>query len=97
MQVKHIIWLPEIEEKLLLKHGVLVEEVENVLFGKPQVYFVEKGHRIGENLYVAYGQTDEGRYLSVFYILKPHAQALIISARDMDAKERRHYGKRKRE
>ena len=94
MRVKQIIWLPEIEEKLLVKHAVLVEEVEEVLFDKPQMYFLEKGHRAGENLYVAYGQAETGRYLTIFFILKPHAQALIISARDMDAKERRHYGKR---
>lgn len=94
MRVKQIIWLPEIEEKLLLKHAVFVEEVEEILFAKPHIYFLEKGHRVDENLYVAYGQTATGRYLTIFFILKPHAQALIISARDMDAKERRHYGKR---
>ncbi len=96
MNIQQIIWLPEIEEKLLLKHSILIEEVEEVLFGYPQIYFVEKGDRKDENLYAAYGQTEAGRYLSIFFILKPQAQALIISARDMDKKERKHYGKRKR-
>lgn len=61
MRVKRIIWIPEFEEKLLLKHAILVEEVEEVLFGSPQIYFLEKGHREDENLYVAYGQTEAGR------------------------------------
>jgi uncharacterized protein len=94
IRIKQIIWLPEIEEKLLLKHAVSAEEVEEILFDKPQIYFLENGHRDGENLYVAYGQTETGRYLTIFFILKLHAQALIISARDMDVKERKHYGKR---
>jgi len=97
MRVKRVIWLPEFEEKLLLKHGILAEEVEEVLFDNPQIYFVEKGHRADENMYAAYGQTEVGRHLTIFFILKPNAQALIISARDMDEKERKHYGKRKRE
>ena len=95
MRVRQVIWLPEIEEKLLQKHSVLVEEAEEVLFGNPHIWFVEKGHREGENVYAVYGQTEAGRYLIVFFILKQGNQALPISARDMDRKERRHYGRRK--
>lgn len=96
MQVQRVVWLPEIEDKLLQKHGVLAEEVEEVLFDSPMIRFIERGHYEGENLYAAYGQTETGRYLTVFFILKPNQQALIISARDMDQKERKSYGKRKR-
>ena len=95
MRVRRIIWLPEIEDKLLEKHDVLAEEVEEVLFDRPLIYFVEKGHREGENLYAACGQTEAGRYLIAFFILKNN-QALVISARDMNRKERRRYGRRKR-
>jgi hypothetical protein len=95
MQVQRVIWLPEIEDKLLQKHGVLAEEVEEVLFDNPMIQFIEQGHYEGENLYAAYGQSEAGRYLTVFFILKPNQQALIISARDMDQKERKRYGKRK--
>ncbi|MBX7233643.1 MAG: hypothetical protein K1X65_04610 [Caldilineales bacterium] len=42
-------------------------------------------------MYTALGQTDTGRFLIVFFIFKPHRRALIISARDMDASERRRY------
>ena len=94
MRVRQIIWLPEIENKLLQKHGVLVEEVEEVLFENPRIHFVERGHRQDENLYAAQGQTEAGRYLVVFFIRKPNEHALIISARDMDRRERKRYGRR---
>ncbi len=53
--------------------------------------FVENGKRKGENVYVAKGQTVGGRYLVCFYIHKLDGQALILSARDMTATERRLY------
>ena len=39
------------------------------------------------------GQTDAGRYLAVFFVYKKSHDAIVISARDMDAKERREYGR----
>lgn len=94
MRIYHIIWLPEIEEKLYHKHQVLVEEVEEVLFDKPHIRFVEKGHQEGEDLYAAYGRTAAGRWLIVFFIVKGEHEALVISARDMERKERRLYARR---
>ncbi len=93
MKVCKIIWLPAIEEKLQYKHAVFAEEVEEVLFGQPHVRFVEKGHHKDENLYAAYGQTEAGRYLIVFFVLKTDYSALIVSARDMERRERKLYGR----
>jgi len=93
MRVYRIIWLPEIEDKLYYKHHVLVEEVEEVLFDKPRIRFVEKGQREGEDLYTAYGQTAAGRWLIAFFVLKEGRTALVISAHDMDRKERRLYAR----
>jgi len=45
-------------------------------------------------LYAAYGQTDAGRYVIVFFVLKRDSQALVISARDMEGKERKIYGRK---
>jgi len=45
-----------------------------------------------EDVYEAFGQTQQGRYLVVFFIHKTGA-ALPISARDMTASERRYYEK----
>jgi uncharacterized DUF497 family protein len=55
MRVGQIIWLPEIEDKLYHKHHVLIEEVEDILFDRPHIRFVERGHRQGEDLYAASG------------------------------------------
>jgi hypothetical protein len=92
--IADIIWLPDVIDKLVRKHQVEAEEVDQVLFGRPYFRKVQKGHIPGEDLYAAYGQTDSGRYLSVFFIYKPTSEALIISSRDMDPKERRRYDQR---
>jgi uncharacterized protein len=63
MYIVDIIWLEEIEEKLIVKHNVEVEEVESVLFSDSKFRFSRKGIRKGEDVYHALGRTDAGRYL----------------------------------
>jgi hypothetical protein len=94
MAIRSTIWLEEIEDKVIRKHRVWPKEVEQLLANSPHVRFMERGHVPGEDLYAAFGQTDAGRYLAVFFIRKPREQALIISARDMTDNERKSYGKR---
>jgi len=48
---------------------------------------------MAKNVYLAYGSTDAGRYVTVIFIRKFSNYALIISARNMDRKERKQYGK----
>ena len=60
--MREIIWLEDIVEKLEKKHSVRQNEVIEVLENKPKFRFVEKGHRKGENVYAALGQTYEGRF-----------------------------------
>lgn len=93
MQIIDIVWLPEIIDKLAWKHGLTPEEVEQVLFGDPVVRKVQKGHRKGEDLYAALGQSGSGRYLIVYFVYKQTREALVISARDMDNQERKLYGR----
>ena len=95
MRIESIVCPEHIEEKLQVKHGVTRYEAEQVLYNLPRFRFVEKGHTVGENVYVAFGQTFDGRYLSVFFIYKPDARtAVIISTRDMSKKERKAYGRK---
>ncbi len=94
MKIEGIIWLRDIVDKLAFKHHVETDEVEEVLGGKPKFRFIEKGEREGEDVYLALGQTDAGRYLSVLFIYKRTKEALILSARDMARKERRQYGRK---
>lgn len=91
MKIDDFIWLSDIIDKLIVKHHVLQDEAEEVFFNRPRFRFVEKGYRKGENVYSAGGQTDAGRYLIVFFIYKSDNTALILSARDMDKKERKKY------
>lgn len=94
MKIEGVIWLRDVVDKLAFKHHVEIDEVEEVLNGKPKFHFVEKGERRGEDVYQALGQTDEGRYLSVLFIHKKTREVLILSARDMARKERRRYGRK---
>ena len=57
MKIREIVWLEDIVEKLEKKHSVRQDEVIEVLENKPKFRFVEKGHRKGENVYAALGQT----------------------------------------
>jgi uncharacterized protein len=93
MRIEGFIWLDEIIEKLEVKHKVSPFEVEEVFDRQPRFRYISKGRRNKkENVYAAYGQAEEGRYLVVFFIHKLGNLALIISARDMDNKERKQYG-----
>lgn len=94
MKITECDWKEQFVEKLAQKHGVLTDEVEEVFFNVPRFYFIVKGRVAGENVYRALGQTDAGRYLVIFFIYKRGGKAMPISARDMDAKERKSYGKK---
>ncbi len=48
----------------------------------------------GEDLYVAFGNTNAGRHLTVLFVKKKNSRSLVISARDMSKKERKRYGKK---
>jgi uncharacterized DUF497 family protein len=91
VRLGEVIWMEWVIEKLWVKHGVRREEVHEVLEDRPKIMFVEKGDREGEDVYLALGRTEPGRYLSVFFVLKKDRQALVLSARDMAPAERRRY------
>lgn len=95
MWIEKIIVPENIQEKLVSKHNIRVEEARFVLLNYPQIRFAEKGYRDNENVYAAFGQTLGGRYLALFFVFKPsNHTAIIISARDMTKKEKRHYGRK---
>ena len=91
MWIYEILWKEEYVDKLGWKHDILIVEVEQILFSNPFIRRVGRGRVRGEDLYTAYGQTDEGRYLIVFFVLKAGNIAMPISARNMTPTERRLY------
>jgi uncharacterized DUF497 family protein len=89
--IRTIIWKDQFVDKLARKHSVTVIEAEEILSAKPHIRRVSKGRVKDQHVYAAFGQTDAGRYLIVFYILKLSGAILPISARDMDDSERKYY------
>ncbi len=78
MNIEGIVWLRTVVDKLVFKHHVETHEVEEVFAGEPKFRLVEKGEREGENVYIALGQADAGRYLTVLFIHKKTKEALIL-------------------
>lgn len=68
MHIERIIIPAYVLNKFHWKHHVSQEEIHEVLRGHYKIYFVEKGDIAGENVYLALGQTESGRYLSVFFL-----------------------------
>lgn len=95
MRIEAITWIEAIVDKLAAKHRVSPGEVEDVLSARPRFRYVERGHRPGEHVYAAFGRSRAGRRLVIFFVYKPRSrEALVISAREPSAKERKQYEKR---
>ena len=93
MRLNDVVWKDYFVDKIEVRHSVSTDEVEEVLFGRPHVRRAQKGHVKGEDLYTAYGRSDAGRYLIVFFVRKERSVAMPISARDMTDSEERYYDK----
>lgn len=97
MQLKEIIWYKQFVDKIIRKHNVSVEEVEEALFSNPVFRKVQRGKVKGEDAYIAYSRTFEGRYLFIVFIYKLNNTGIVISARDMTPRERRYYNAQKKD
>ena len=93
MEISRIVWLEDIVEKLIWKHNVEEQEVIEVLENKPIFQFKEKVFHPGEDVYAAFGRTNTGRLLSIFFVYAQDQRAIVVSARDMSQKERQKYVK----
>ena len=94
---------PGVENKLLQKHRIEIWEVEEVIYDDPKAFALTY-----QDCYFVFGQTFAGRYLiSLVRILSPDETAeigfspesnviKIITARDMNAKQRKMYNERRR-
>jgi uncharacterized DUF497 family protein len=72
-----------------LGHGIQPEEAEEVFANNPFFRKTKKGH------YAVFGQTLEGRYLTIVFELKPGGVARPITGWDMGRAEIRYYRKQK--
>ena len=72
------------------KHQVAPTEYEEVFFNQPLVAADVKRHLYKEQRYYVLGRTDKGRRLFIAYAIRK-SNIRIISARDMNPKERQIY------
>jgi len=80
------------QDKNLSKHNVDWYEIEEVFFNLPLIINNDQKHSGKESRYYALGHTNSDRELFVVYTIRG-SLIRVISARDMNKKERSIYGK----
>ena len=73
-------------------HEVKSTECEMVFFNQPLVILSDEKHSGLESRYFAFGKTDVDRLLLIVFCLRKN-RIRVISARDMNKKERKFYEK----
>lgn len=75
--------------KNLDKHDVSQAEAEQVFFNQPILLLVDQRHSADEARFHALGKTDDGRRLLIAFTLRQDETFIrVISARDMNRRER---------
>jgi uncharacterized DUF497 family protein len=77
-------------DKNLTTHEVENWECEQVFFNQPLLVLDDLRHSTTEKRWAAFGKTDAGRFLTVVFA-KRRNLIRVISARDMNRKERGFY------
>ncbi len=72
------------------KHNVSASECEQIFFNRPLVAFPDEGHSATESRFYALGQTDARRALFDVFTIRDQL-IRVVSARDMNRKERKVY------
>ena len=80
------------QNKNWLKHNVFWTECEEIFFNEPLLLFEDTKHSSLENRFFVLGHTNNKRNLFIVFTLRNN-KIRIISARDMNKKERNVYEK----
>lgn len=84
-RIEGFIWREWVVDKLVTRHSVTPDEVEEAFFNSPL-----KVRKASLGKYLLYGMSDSGRYL--FVVFARHESKLrVITARDMTKGERRFF------
>jgi len=83
-------WDSHKADKIWIKHNVSPSECEHIFFNLPLVVIEDVKHSEQENRFFALGQTDSERFLFIVFTARKN-KIRILSARDMNRKERRVY------
>jgi uncharacterized DUF497 family protein len=89
-QIDGFEWDEGNRDKNRLKHRVSAGECEEIFFNQPLIILDDEAHSHDEARYAAYGVTNEGRRLMVYFTVR-ETKYRVISARDMHRKERQFY------
>jgi uncharacterized protein len=74
------------------KHGVTQAEAEQIFFNEPLFITPDESHSESERRYRALGETANGRRLMIVFTLRQAGTLIrVISARNMNVKERKIY------
>jgi hypothetical protein len=77
-------------EKNWVSHQVTPSECEEIFFNQPLIVADDIDHSRAENRYYALGQSNAGRLLFIVFTIRKKL-IRVISARDMNRKERKEY------
>lgn len=77
-------------DKNLKKHKVANKESEEIFLNEPRFTIEDEKHSLTEKRYLIWGKTDKGRRLAAIYTIR-NKKVRIISARDMNKKEKEAY------
>ena len=77
-------------DKNLIKHDIENWECEQVFFNRPLLVLGDPKHSISEKRQAAFGKTDVDRLLIVIFTKRDNL-IRVISAREMNKKERKFY------
>ena len=80
-------------DKNLIKHNVENWESEQVFFNRPLLVLEDPKHSVSEERWAVFGKTDTDRFLVVIFT-KRNDLIRIISARDMNNRERKFYNEK---
>ncbi|MFH1097421.1 MAG: BrnT family toxin [Candidatus Desantisbacteria bacterium] len=89
-QLKGFEWDEGNTNKNWEKHKVAHIECEEIFFKEPLIVQPDETHSIFEERYFALGKTDKDRLLFIIFTIRGD-KIRIISARDMNKKEKRCY------
>lgn len=79
-----------VEDKIASKHGIMTTEVYEVFWNDEDPLLIRRSQKV-RGTYAALERTFAGRYLMIAFRPLTEGRVKIITARDMDRRERRTY------
>jgi len=86
-------WDDKNQDKIRIRHKVTKFECEEIFFNQPLLIGVDSKHSQNENRYFVLGRSDRNRFLFTVFTIRNNL-IRVISARDMNNKEKRKYEER---